>query len=251
MHSSLSHPVRINSLVAGAVTLLFIFGCSAKEDFNQSAQEFADKYVTNCSTDSLDMEDRDSAKSQVADFYDDRGLEKQHSGDFKGAIEDYMKAIEACPERATSYYNIGTAKAASESYIEAIDSYGKAIELNPQYGVAYTNRGQAKSRLGKYKEAIEDYSKAIAIDGKDFYAHANRAHAKDKIGDQEGALVDYTKAIEILPRPGFYASRGAVSFSMGNAANACSDIRKAASLGDERSSEWLRQGGEGWCRRNE
>ena len=58
--------------------------------------------------------------------------------------------------------------------------------------------------------------------------------------DYEGAIADFTKAIEINPEDVYaYKSRGVSQEYIGNLIGACSDWRKASSLGDEDSSSWV------------
>ena len=94
--------------------------------------------------------------------------------------------------------------------------YLKAIAINPQFADAYNNRGNAKDDLGDYQGAIADYSKAIQIDPQDASAYNNRG---------------VTKGI------GFNDEKGA-----------CSDFKKAASLGYEYRIKWLKSEDGAWCR---
>ena len=50
-------------------------------------------------------------------------------------------------------------KANLEDYRGAIDDFSKAIELNPNDGGAYYNRGLAKEALEDYRGAIHDIKK--------------------------------------------------------------------------------------------
>ncbi|MDA2920748.1 tetratricopeptide repeat protein [Desulfobacterota bacterium AH_259_B03_O07] len=53
-----------------------------------------------------------------------------------------------------SYFEIGYEKFNRGDYKGAIQNYTKAIELNPKYATAYINRAAAKGKLGKFKEAV-------------------------------------------------------------------------------------------------
>ena len=73
------------------------------------------------------------------------GVDKAESGNLKGAIADWTKAIELYPQYAIAYYNRGLAKDELGDFRSAVSDYSKAIEINPNYAEAYNNRGNSKS----------------------------------------------------------------------------------------------------------
>jgi tetratricopeptide (TPR) repeat protein len=129
--------------------------------------------------------------------YENRGIAKYNLEDYKGAIEDYTRAIKLNPNRAGTYYNRGIAKYNLEDYKGAIEDNDKAIELNPSNAWTYNNRGNAKCGLGDYKEAIEDYTRAIELDPNERLFYSNRGNVKKRIGDMFGANEDFKKAEEL------------------------------------------------------
>ena len=56
---------------------------------------------------------------------------KESTGDHKGAIADFDKAIKLNPKDEYAYNNRGIAKESTGDYKGAIADWGKAIELNP------------------------------------------------------------------------------------------------------------------------
>ena len=75
-------------------------------------------------------------------------------------------------QNSTDYYNRGVSKVNLRDYKGAIQDYNKAIELNPKNADAYYNRANAKSKLQDYKGSIEDHLKKIRMDnGPEFIAH--------------------------------------------------------------------------------
>ena len=55
---------------------------------------------------------------------------------------------------AEEYLNFGYDKVEQKDYRGAIQDFNKAIELKPDYAKAYFNRGIAKANLQDYKGAI-------------------------------------------------------------------------------------------------
>ena len=59
-------------------------------------------------------------------------------------------------ERASAYFYRAFAKYDLEDYKGAIEDYTKAIEHDPKNSSAFANRGNRKSTINDYKGAIED-----------------------------------------------------------------------------------------------
>ena len=95
------------------------------------------------------------------------------------------------------YFKSGNVKYELDDYRGAIQDYNKAIELNPKDEIAYYNRGNAKSKLEDYHGAIQDYNKAIELNPNDKDAYNFRGIAKFKLGDTNGACLDFSKAGEL------------------------------------------------------
>ncbi len=102
---------------------------------------------------------------------------------------------------ANSYLSRGKARLNSGNNKGAIADFTKAIDLDlnhtPAYlATAYFNRGIAKRIAGDIKGSKADFTKAIELDPmpKDAEAYYNRGTAKSAIKDNEGAIADFKKA---------------------------------------------------------
>ena len=92
------------------------------------------------------------------------GVEKYNSSDFKGAIDDFTKAIAVNPGYTDAYLLRGRAKYGLKNYKGAIEDYNRILEINPEVRAVnwlYVYRGLASSALQNHKEAVEDYTKAF------------------------------------------------------------------------------------------
>src|SRR5215510_9686855 len=81
---------------------------------------------------------------KTAEEYNNRGLDRQNSGDLDGAIADYTKALslKAKPVTlATIYNNRANAFMGKNDLAAAIADYGSAIQLQPSNYENYFNRG--------------------------------------------------------------------------------------------------------------
>ena len=92
------------------------------------------------------------------------GNQKYESGEFKGAISEYDKAIILNPEDIEAYMKRGMSKCQLGDYNGGLDDLNNVIKLYPGYANAYLNRGHIKAKFGYLKEAENDYRYAIELD---------------------------------------------------------------------------------------
>src|SRR6266487_3273790 len=62
----------------------------------------------------------------------DRGTRKAKSGDHRGAIEDFTKALEIAPNDAEAYYHRGLSRGKTGNPKGAIEDFTGALALIPQ-----------------------------------------------------------------------------------------------------------------------
>ena len=130
------------------------------------------------------------------------GLKKvKETKDYKGAIEDFTKAIEKRSSYLLAYYFRGVAKSFLEDYEGAIADYSKVLKMDRWDREAALDRGRAKYSIGDYEGAISDYRKAIKIDPRYSDAFYFRGIYKDKFEDYKGALADFNKACLLYTSP--------------------------------------------------
>ena len=84
------------------------------------------------------------------------GIKKYNLDDYKGAIAEFNKAIEANPTDAKAYCKRGNANYLLHNYTVAIEDCTKAIEINSNYAEAYNVRGITKRKLKDTISAIND-----------------------------------------------------------------------------------------------
>jgi tetratricopeptide (TPR) repeat protein len=92
-----------------------------------------------------------------AAFYHERGLDKNRSGDVRGAIRNYNIAIQLDHRNETFYYDRGQAKLSLNDYKGAIADFNAAIDINSQFSEAHYSRGAAREHLGDFDGARLDF----------------------------------------------------------------------------------------------
>jgi tetratricopeptide (TPR) repeat protein len=186
-----------------------------------------------------------------------RGNIYLNSEEFDKALSDFNAAIEDNPKDHYSFYVRGiikterkipgfnpdttftlfeateTGKPFYRDYRGAVDDFSKAIEQSPNEVDAVIRRGKIYENLEKYDLALADYNRAISINGKYFDAFLARAILYKNLKNSSGSLQDFNSAIELDPENPFaYANRGFLKRELLNDKDgACSDIKKARSLG--------------------
>ncbi len=215
--------------------------------------------------------------------FNGRGLAKMNLGDYRGAAVDIGMAIEIDPKNAIAYVNRGLVYENSGDYQRAIYDFNESIKLDPKYALAYSNRANVKDRSGDVQGAIADYIKAIGINPKlaepygalggikqrvkdyqgsiDFFDKAielgsrnpyvfnGRAWSSYELHDYQGALSDSNKALEFKPNdPASLDTRGVSKYALGKEKSGCNDLKMAASLGAQRTKDYLDSKKGAWCR---
>ncbi|HDQ26493.1 MAG TPA: hypothetical protein ENN43_07105 [bacterium] len=117
-------------------------------------------------------------KKSKADILYDKGKEKLVIGEYKGAIKDFIEAIQLCPEHKTPYYYIGIAKMKLGDYENAIKDLSIIIDNDCENDGAYYNRGLAKATLGDKTGALADLSKAGELGYEEAYKEIRRIQGK-------------------------------------------------------------------------
>jgi tetratricopeptide (TPR) repeat protein len=188
-----------------------------------------------------------SLNPKYAFAYINRGnLKKDQLNDPKGALADFNKAISLNPKLAAIYYNRGLLKAEKLNDPKgALADYDRAIALNPTYALAYGNRGNLKDDLNDPKGALADYNKAISLNPEYALAYYNRGVLKaEKLNDPKGALADYNKAIALNPKDeSAYGNRGILKQSkLNDSKGALADYNKAIALNPKYALAYANRG---------
>ncbi|MEE3719197.1 tetratricopeptide repeat protein [Tumidithrix elongata RA019] len=150
----------------------------------------------------------------------------------------------------TDYVEQGDRKYDRGDYRGAIEDFNRAISLNPNNAIAYNYRSLSHSELGDLEEAIQDCNKALEIDPEYALAYFNRAGYRTGKNDLNGALEDYDRAIQAkgdLGRKGrlrladIYANRGDVLGRLGRYTEALRSSQQALQIAPKHQYAWFVQ----------
>ncbi|HVJ01866.1 MAG TPA: tetratricopeptide repeat protein [Sphingomonas sp.] len=81
----------------------------------------------------------------------------------------------------------------------AIAAFGRAIEREDQSWLAYLNRGLARERSGDRRGALADLDRAVRLSPESARAYYHRSLLRERIGDGSGASADAKRALALDP----------------------------------------------------
>ena len=130
------------------------------------------------------------ALDRKAEDYIENAKLAQRSGDHRGAVDFFTKAIRMGVTDADVYYRRGLAYEKLGDNIQAISDYTRAIQIDSRLATPFNNRGSAYYRLGDFDKAIE-----IRPGEPDYYD--NKARALLELEKPELAMAVYEEILQI------------------------------------------------------
>ena len=147
------------------------------------------------------------------------------------AAADYASALQLDPQAADAYLGRGAMLLADGDPGRSVDDFNRAIQLQPSWIAPYFNRGMAYLQLGYWAEADRDFTVVVGRSPQDAAAFLNRGRARAGAGMAE-AGADYDRALEIDPEwGGAWFARGQYWDARGNVEAANRDFLRAYELG--------------------
>ncbi|MDJ0717817.1 MAG: tetratricopeptide repeat protein [Prochloraceae cyanobacterium] len=155
------------------------------------------------------QEEVEKEKIAAARAYLEQGNALKKSGDLKGAMEKYTKAIEIDPTNSNyylqrglisdSYAMRGIVRDSLTNYQRAIADYTQAIDRQTRKtGSNYLHfyRAQAYHRLGQYTLAKFDYQKSVSLDANKDISLFRIALIDYEIGSSQDEIIENLKKIK-------------------------------------------------------
>lgn len=141
------------------------------------------------------------ANPNDAEAYFELGFAQHRLGRVQPAIESLTKYIQLKPERndylSDGYNERGTAYLDSNSPDLALADFNSAISANPASASAYINRGLVYYRRKNYPDAMADFTKAIQIDPTNPESFYNRGLIYMDKAQYTEAITDFDKYISM------------------------------------------------------
>ncbi|MCR9125236.1 MAG: tetratricopeptide repeat protein [Rhodobacteraceae bacterium] len=93
----------------------------------------------------------------------DRGMRKRSSYDLLGAIADFDRLVEYCPDYAEGYNQRAFALFLGQDYPAALTDLNQALARSPDHVAALSGRALTLMALGRIDEARADMTRALAL----------------------------------------------------------------------------------------
>ncbi|MBS0452401.1 MAG: tetratricopeptide repeat protein [Proteobacteria bacterium] len=126
--------------------------------------------------------------------------EALESSDAPAAEALYRRVIEAAPDHADAYVNLGFLMCESRRYEEAAALYGQAVRHSPQAPLLHYNRGVALEALGRVQDAVKSYETCLRLAPDMADAHQNAALLYARAGDKHSAIRHFSAYRRLQPR---------------------------------------------------
>jgi tetratricopeptide (TPR) repeat protein len=215
LNAMLVHDYRVEIVVRRGVTRLS--GVVADEEARDAAEGAAatvapGRRLVSCLT--VNAERPDAAifyarrpRRQPGAIADDdtieiaeHGRERYEAEDFDGAIADFTKAIEICPEFAVLYCHRGLCWHRKNELQRAFDDYTEAINRNPRYLDPLVWRGEVQRARREIDDALDDFNRAIDLDPKQAGPLILRSYIWRSKRDWVKAIADCSQALTVDPK---------------------------------------------------
>ncbi|MDE2890201.1 MAG: tetratricopeptide repeat protein [Gemmatimonadota bacterium] len=147
------------------------------------------------------------------------------------AIRAYERVVDADPDFAGGYYNLGNLHYDLKQYDRAAAYFQKVIALKPDFAEAHYNFGNLYYDTGQYDLAILQFEKVIALK-KDFAeAHFQMGNALYGLREYDRAVEHFEEAIALKPQfVAAYYNVGDLYYRTGQFDAAVGAYRKAIAL---------------------
>lgn len=122
------------------------------------------------------------------------------SGDFEGAIREYMHCIKLSPTHIMAQIQLGVAQYKTNNVVAAEQTYQKLVKSFPDSPEAHNFYAELLFTMERYEEALVSLEKSLACDPKFLLAHVNKAMYYTQTKQFSEAEASCLKAIESDPR---------------------------------------------------
>jgi curved DNA-binding protein CbpA len=162
--------------------------------------------------------------------------------DYKGAFNDYNKAIRTSDKKNWDlYFSRAKCNIKLKKYEEAAVDLKEASELKPAYDSLYFYLAEINNyHLYKYRDAIRDYREVLVLNSEFEEAYFGKAICHQYLGELKQSISDFNKVLEFQPTSGrTYYYRAYSLLGMNDTIGACNDWKQGNKLSFSASEDAL------------
>ncbi len=154
------------------------------------------------------------------------------SGDQRGALAEFDRALDADSENPTLLTNRGALLGAMGRYAAAERDLKKVLRIDPTHPEALFDIGVVMTRKGLWAEAVPQLRRAVELDPSKGPAYFYLGEALNHVDDLYGAMAAYQRASELMPsHPRALYGLGIVYDRLGRPDDAARMYRRSREVG--------------------
>lgn len=154
------------------------------------------------------------------------------SGDQRGALAEFDRALDADGENPTLLTNRGALLGAMGRYAAAERDLKKVLRMDPAHPEALFDMGVVMTKKGLWAEAVPQLRRAVELDPSKGPAYFYLGEALNHVDDLYGAMAAYQRASELMPsHPRALYGLGIVYDRLGRPDDAARMYRRSREVG--------------------
>ncbi|HVR38064.1 MAG TPA: tetratricopeptide repeat protein [Thermoanaerobaculia bacterium] len=155
----------------------------------------------------------------------------RNSGRLDDAVEKYRAVIEAAPQLASAYANLGAVLHRQGKIDEAYATFARGVERAPLDRTLLSNAAATAQQLGKSAEALTYVDRAIERNRRDAALHSLRGTILRALERNDDALAAMREAVRLDPNESrYHFSVGNLLYQLGQKEAAIESYRRAVEL---------------------
>ena len=123
------------------------------------------------------------------------------TGDHRGAVEHFERALQTSPRSPEAYAGLGEAYSGLDEPEKAEETYRRALALRPWDWTTYKQLGLFYYRRGDYEQAIEQYRQIVALTPDNAHGYANLGSFLYHANRPDEAVAAWERALDLEPEP--------------------------------------------------
>jgi len=195
--SSGSPVVNMAGQVIGVATLQAAEGQNL--NFAVPAERISQLKITDVQTFAALASETQKNKRSAAERLYSQGLAQLSRDDYARAVPYFEKAVEADPNYAEAWYQLGYSLGILGKHNDALKASRQAAKLRPEWAATYVNIGASSFALGQFKEAVDAYRQAIKLDDDDADTQYSLGATLGKLGRADEEVLAYKRALVLRP----------------------------------------------------
>ena len=171
------------------------------------------------------------------------GRARHQTGDLKGAIADYTRALAMEPTLTTALQARGFSHSTLNDHKAALLDFDRLVQIDPKSSNAYSLRGIERYYLDDLMGSMADHDEAVRLNPRNSSAYIDRSGTRMAFEDFEGVIADTTQGLKLDPtQQAGYLVRGQARMKLGQVREAADDFTEGLKHDPSHSTLYFHRG---------